>query len=276
MAYNPPEDAKEILSSITVGYYYQEGTYTLLSSYIESLAQRKNIELTFESSRITIIVKKNSSKTSSKTNKTPEEILNEASYIALKIASEVAQCSAPSSWNLLSYSGKVSTGKKYVKYTRIGRGIFSAFVTYENENKTYYLSLKLKVSCYRNVLVLKKPVFYGQTVYPDDLEYKRVDILQIISTPASTEDAYYSKARKTLKVGEILTLDSIKRKPDVIKGEILIAFVELPGIYITVMVEALQEGYIGDTIRVKNLTSGKILKGVLLKDKRVKVLEVER
>jgi len=273
---NPSKDLEGILSSIVVGYYYQEGTYTILSSYIENLAKRKGLQLTFESSKITIKVKKAATNVVLKSQEIPKDVLNEASYVAFKIASEVALCSTPSSWSILSYSGKISEGKKKVRYIKIGKGIFSAFISYENEKERSFLSLKLKVMCYKTVLVLKKPVFYGETIYPDDLEFKKIDVLEILGTPASTQDAYYSKAKKTLKIGEILTLDSIKRKPDAVKGEILVAYAALPGIYVTVMVEALQDGYIGDTIRVKNLTSGKILKGVLQKDKRVKILEVER
>ena len=273
---NPPEDVKSVLFSIVIGYYYQEGTYTILSSYIENLAKRKNLSLTFESSTITLKVKKTSKGNYTENQRIPDNILNEASYVAFKIASEVALCSTPSSWNILSYSGKVSEGKRKIRYTRIGKGIFSVFIIYENVKKRSFLSLKLKIMCYKNVLILKRPIFYGETIYPDDLELKKIDVMEILETPASTRDAYYSKAKRTLKVGDVLTLDSIKRKPDISKGEILIAYAALPGIYVTVMVEALQDGYIGDTIRVKNLTSGKIIKGILLRDKRVKILEVER
>jgi len=273
---NPPKNTEKVLSSIVLGYYYQEGTYTILSSYIESLAKRKGLNLTFESSRVTLKVKNFSKSNITGNQGIPEDISREASYIAFKIASEVVLCSSPSSWSILSYSGETCTGKKKVRYTKIGRGVFSAFITYECERKLSFLSLKLKVKCYRDVLVLKKPVFYGKTIYPDDLKFEKVDVLELLGTPASTQDAYYSKARRTLKAGEVLTLDSIRRKPDVLKGEILVAYASLPGIYVTVMVEALQDCYIGDTIRVKNLTSGKILKGVLQEDKRVKILEVKR
>lgn len=126
------------------------------------------------------------------------------------------------------------------------------------------------------VLVVKKLVRYGEKIRPQDVETKIIDVLTLYETPASSEDAIYAPAVKTLRPGDIVTLSSIKRKPDVVKGQVIIAYVTLPGIHISALVEALEDGYIGDTIRVRNISSGKILKGVLEKGPVLKILEVER
>ncbi len=263
----------QTLLSITLAYL-PEGSLTLLPSYIENLAARKGVSVTFESSSVTIIAEK-AKESIKKVSEIPQEVLNQASGVALKIAKKFASCTAPSTWTLLSWSGEVGNEAEEININRIGKGIFSAFLKFSGES-TKYLWLKLQVSCMKPVLVVKKLVRYGEKIRPQDVETKIIDVLTLYETPASSEDAIYAPAVKTLRPGDIVTLSSIKRKPDVVKGQVIIAYVTLPGIHISALVEALEDGYIGDTIRVRNISSGKILKGVLEKGPVLKILEVER
>ncbi len=267
-----PSASEEVLKSIVVAYL-PEGTHTLYSSYVKSLAKRKGIDLTFESSMITVRVIKKEEKVSIKTF--PQNVLNLASEIALYVSTDTGLCTKPSTWNLLWYNGDYNGESYDITYTKLGNNVFSVFLRLHS-NPLKFLTLRLSVSCYREVLVLNRNLRHGETIYPDYVEFVERDVFMINGTPAGTEEVYYAKARNFLKKGEVLTLEKIKRRPDVVKGQLLIAYVKLPGIYITTMVEALEDGWIGDTIRVKNISSGKIIEGVVEEGPVLKVLEVER
>ena len=253
------------LKSITIAYMYQ-GSQTFLSNYIGNLAKRRGIDVTFESSFVTVSVVKE------KGPGDTSDVVEEASEAALFVATSTGVCEAPSTWSLLFYSGEVSGGEKTYKVHRIGKGIFSVFVRYQSGK---FLYMKLKVSCLGKIPVLKRSVSAGEIIRPEWVDFKYGDVLALQGTPASTSDVFYAKARFFMRAGEVLTLEKIRRKPDVLKGQILIAYVRLPGIYVTTLVRALEDGYVGDTIRVKNIESGKIIKGTVEEGPVVRVLEVK-
>ena len=266
----------DVLSSITIAYL-PEGSLTLLPAYIQSLASRKGITLTFESSEVTLTARKNSS-SDEELYGADQTILSVASEVATTIASKTARCTPPSSWTLLSWTGKKLEKLEKISFSRIGKGLFSAFLVYKDKSgeKISYLTLKMRISCEKPVLIAKKLVRYGEKLRPEDVEIKNIDVMQILGTPASTEDAYYAPVLRTLRPGEVVTLEKIRRKPDVLKGQILLAYVVLPGVHVSTMVEAIEDGYIGDVLRVKNLSSGKILRGIVEEGPVIRILEVER
>jgi flagella basal body P-ring formation protein FlgA len=78
-------------------------------------------------------------------------------------------------------------------------------------------------------------------------------------------------ARRTLLPGRPIPVNAVKEPPVVTRGAPVQLVVQQPGLTITAAAVPLQDGGIGDAIRVRNLDSGIILTGVVAADGTVRV-----
>ncbi len=257
-----------LLKSIILAYV-PEGTYTLSASYIENMAKRKNLETSFESSVITIYATSSVLELSG-VDENDLEILEFASTVFASITEEY-ECLESATFQLLQTSGSID-GTPTFEYKNLGMGKFSVFA--KDEDK--YLYMMMDVKCPKEVLVAKKLIKFGDVIKPDFLKEATKNVFEILGTPASTSDAFYSKALRMFKPGDVIVQEGIKRKPDVVKGQLLLAYVNLPGLHISAIVRSLQDAYIGEVVRAENISSGKIVMGVLEEGPVLKVMEVER
>ena len=257
-----------LLKSITLAYV-PEGTYTLSASYIENMAKRKDVETSFESSIVTIYAT-DSAMAKLQPDESDQEILNLASTVFASITEEY-ECLDSATFQVIQTSGSID-GTPTFEYKSLGMGKFSVFA--KDDGK--YLYMMMDVKCPKVVLVSKKLIKFGETIKPDFLEEATKDVFEILGTPASTSDAFYSKAMRMFRPGDVITQEGIKRRPDVVKGQLLLAYIDLPGLHISTIVRSLQDAYIGEVIRAENISSGKIVMGVLEEGPVLKVMEVER
>ncbi len=257
-----------ILKSITLAYV-PEGTYTISASYVENMAKRKGIEVEFDSSVITVFADKSSSKLS-KTPKIDPEVLDLASTVFASVTNEY-ECLEDATFQIVQVSGSVD-GTPTFEYNNLGSGKFSVLA----KSSGKYLYMMMNVRCPRKVLVSKKLLKFGEIIKPEFLEKSTMDLFKIHGTPASTSDAFYAKAMKMFKPGDVIVQEGIKRKPDVVRGQLLLAYVELPGIKISAIVQSLQDAYIGEVVRAENTSSGNIVVGLLEEGPVLKVMEVEQ
>ena len=257
-----------ILKSITLAYV-PEGTYTLSASYVENMAKRKDLEVSFESSVITIYATSSLPK-ENQGSELNQEVLDLASTVFASITEE-NECLDSATFQVLQTSGSLD-GTPTFEYKNLGMGKFSVLA----KSGDRYLYMMMDVKCPKEVLITKKLLKFGDVIKPEFLEEATKDVFEILGTPASTSDAFYSKAMRMFKPGDVIVQEGIKRKPDVVKGQLLLAYVDLPGLHISTVVRSLQDAYVGEVVRAENISSGKIVMGVLEEGPVLKVMEVER
>ena len=85
------------------------------------------------------------------------------------------------------------------------------------------------------------------------------------------EDLVGRKLKKNLKMGQILHLRHLYEKFEINSGDFLSIVSNIGNASVTVSGEAQDSGNLGDLIKVKNLRSGKIIKGYIKKNKIIKV-----
>ena len=85
------------------------------------------------------------------------------------------------------------------------------------------------------------------------------------------EDLVGRKLKKNLKMGQILHLRHLYEKFEINSGDFLSIVSNIGNASVTVSGEAQNSGNLGDLIKVKNLRSGKIIKGYIKKNKIIKV-----
>lgn len=84
------------------------------------------------------------------------------------------------------------------------------------------------------------------------------------SVSVSEEELQSSSARSFIKQGQIITPQKIKPKIIVFKGEIVEVSMQIEGVSIQARMEAMQNGSLGEMIKVRNMESKKVIKALVV------------
>ena len=130
---------------------------------------------------------------------------------------------------------------------------------------------KIKINRIFKVLRLKKSLEKNTIIESDDIE------LVVLSN--SSQNSFFShknelvgrKLKKNLKMGQILHPRHFFEKFDINNGDIISIVSNIGNASVTVSGEAQNSGNLNDLIEVKNLKSGKVIKGYIKKNKIIKV-----
>lgn len=125
---------------------------------------------------------------------------------------------------------------------------------------------------YKNVVTAAQDIRYGQKLTRDYLKTKRLDVYAT-STFYSTsiDDCIGKMSIWSFRRGQVISLAGLKSPPDVVVGQVLIAYVSYPSMTITTFVRAMQNGNIGQVISIRNVENGYMLYGMVEKGPKIRV-----
>lgn len=132
-------------------------------------------------------------------------------------------------------------------------------------------SLAVRLSWSRPAVVAARPVERGKVLDRDDVTVQSVRILRSTPLASAVEDVLGTVARRNLSAGEPIALNLFSSAPIIQRGDPVIISVRKAGFRIEVRGEALDAGCLGDTIRVRNLQSRKVIQAVATAPGRVEV-----
>ena len=117
----------------------------------------------------------------------------------------------------------------------------------------------------RKVVVAKQLLRSGTTVQPDMLEEQEVPAQGVdLQAVTSVKDLENGEMVRDMQAGLPLRSHDVRRAILVKQGQVVILTVgQSSGFAITARVEALQDGRMGEQIRLKNPESGRLLSGVV-------------
>lgn len=118
--------------------------------------------------------------------------------------------------------------------------------------------VKARVSA--QVLVMSEDVPAGQTIATEQLRLERRDVSATPDAISDTEAAVGRTGRSTLHTGQMLAKRLLLAPLWVQRGQSVGIQASHAGIVVTVPGEALEAGREGDTIRVRNTRSGKVIR----------------
>ena len=120
----------------------------------------------------------------------------------------------------------------------------------------------VKARIWRDVWVAGSSVRRGQLAADADLSTERRDLLGMRDaiTDIDTGNPYLEMA-ETLRAGMPLTSRSFRLRPIIRRGQVLDAVIREGAMLLSVKVEALEDGLPGQTVRVRNLTSKREIRG---------------
>ncbi|HEY3304560.1 MAG TPA: flagellar basal body P-ring formation chaperone FlgA [Candidatus Binatia bacterium] len=132
--------------------------------------------------------------------------------------------------------------------------------------------VRTEIKVHDNVVVSARPLARRQVIGSEDV---RLDWREISSSNprplTKIEDAIGKQVARATNANEVLT-SSLAEPPQVVRhgGPVLLIY-ETERLRVEAVGEALQAGKVGDVIRVKNPASGKLLQGVVIDGRTVKV-----
>ncbi|MEC7226821.1 MAG: flagellar basal body P-ring formation chaperone FlgA [Candidatus Latescibacterota bacterium] len=134
------------------------------------------------------------------------------------------------------------------------------------------MSVTADVRIWRPVVVASHMIKRGEEMAMVGCELAERDVTKV-------RGAYYSdiqvlegmQARRTLSMGDIITDGHIEKIPIVRRGDAIRLVARAGRMNMSAAGEAMQNGGVGDRIRVKNSDSGKIVYGHILEDGAIQV-----
>lgn len=137
------------------------------------------------------------------------------------------------------------------------------------DENTWQVYVFIKQAVLVDIVIAAKGISKGQKIHKDDVSIKQVakhlarsnqftDINQLIG----------GRSKRNVRVGQPINYNHIC---NVCKGDRITIIAELKGMAVKTLGEALQDGQIGDNIRVKNVKSGKTIQAQVTSYSTVKV-----
>jgi len=123
----------------------------------------------------------------------------------------------------------------------------------ENDRMLVRIPVSLKVRAFGKVAVMNKDVRQGELLSPDDFSLIEREITRKNSNPVRTaEEAAHKKLKRSVKAGQILTLDHLEIPPLIERGDEITLVVQYKSIRVSCQGKAWEKGHLGDRIMVRN------------------------
>ncbi|AJQ25935.1 flagellar basal body P-ring formation chaperone FlgA [Pelosinus fermentans] len=135
------------------------------------------------------------------------------------------------------------------------------------------VGLRFKVNLYRLVTVAARQVNAREIFTEDDLRYERMDTGQIAAGFITDKNKLLGlMARRLITPGMVIS-DSMVNKPVIVKrGNMVTLTAFIGNIEVIASGQAMQDGYENQLIRIKNVSSNKIVLGKVIDEDKVQVV----
>ena len=132
--------------------------------------------------------------------------------------------------------------------------------------------IKSEIKVFDEVVVSSYPLAHHEPVRAKDVRLERRDISLLSARPFTRiEDVADQQASRAIEVNEILTQKSVDRPTVVRRGSPIILVYESGALRVETPGLAEEGGKLGELIQVKNPTSGKLLRGVVIDGRTVRI-----
>jgi flagella basal body P-ring formation protein FlgA len=128
-----------------------------------------------------------------------------------------------------------------------------------------------KVRLLSEIPVVKAKVAQGRIIAPGDLTLKSCDISPNPNVYIRLEDCAGKRAKVTLREGSPILPSQVERKPDILKGEMVVIEARVDNLVVRDKGIAMKDGYLNESINVKNVSSGRQVVGTIIAASLVQV-----
>ena len=145
----------------------------------------------------------------------------------------------------------------------------NSWTIYVKTNANTTKQKKLKLSNSNQIIVLNKSIEKGNYIKKNDLIFVKSSKKNIFYS--SKEELIGRKVKQNLKKGQYIQPRHLFKKYSVNEGDPIIIVSKFKNTEVSTGGIAIESGNIGDILEVKNKRSGKIIKGIVRKNKKVNV-----
>lgn len=151
-----------------------------------------------------------------------------------------------------------------------GRGVVGVRCTGSTPWKIY---VPVQVALMEHVVSSRHPLVSGQVLEADDLMLRETDVSQFHKAYfTDIKDVVGLRAKRAIAAGRTLHAGLLNREKLVKRGSQVEIIAGSDGLYVSMKGKALADGGRGDRIRVKNLTSGRVVTGEVTESGVIRVM----
>ena len=265
-----PEDTQKNLASVVLGNAPKKGEKRVFSSPAIAMAFRKH--LTKEQikglklvipSEVVIRVKDRSLK--------KENIKKELSEIwkgyCADCSFKIQMMSLPYIKNISDVEDwSVDAGKEPAK----GNFNLPMYIKMKGQNlKQYWLTGHSRV--YKRVPVLKKAMAHGERFSKKNVHILDKDITFAYDSTPNLKDIYGKQCSQAMRAGAIIWQNRVLREKALTRGEIVKLVIGNELFELSTLGKAESDAYVGDSVRVKNLKTNKVVSGLVVRKGEVRL-----
>lgn len=120
----------------------------------------------------------------------------------------------------------------------------------------------VEIERYAKVVVAARALARRQTIGPDDIRLERKETSSLISGYLDRPEAAIGlQLKRSLSAGQVLTDRVLVQRKLVERGQLVNIISGRPGLSVRMSGEALEDGSLGQRIRIRNRTSRKVVEG---------------
>jgi len=155
------------------------------------------------------------------------------------------------------------------------RGLMSFKVTaFRQGQELTSDQIRVKISYFQEVLVTTDRIGRRDNITPDKITLKRMEITSLTDRPLTSEDNLSGIwALKRIKKGQILTTSLIEMIPPILNGQGVSIHYNSGPLEISARGTAMEDGHIGEKIRIKNNQSRKTIVCTVIDDESVQIID---
>lgn len=266
---NISPELKTKLDTIVIGDAPKEGEIRRFSSYAISEIIRYNLRNDLP--QIALKIPSEVKVSRKGTNLTPDEV---KSKLVSWVESTCAPCEVQVSALRVQDTGKLGPSYTWsISNTQIiPRGNFNISIDLYKDNnfaKKIFVQGNLRIS--KEVPIVKRNLQIGERVQRDDVSFEKQDITFSRDVIPASEELYGSEIAGNISPGQIIWKRNLKRKMALTRGAPVQVTVQNQGWRIHLTGISQDSGYVGDTVKVLNPATKKIIVGVVKEDGLVEV-----
>ncbi len=132
--------------------------------------------------------------------------------------------------------------------------------------------VQVTINQFRDVVVVNRPILKGELIGAADLTLERKELSRAAGQYLQQlEAAVGQRAKVALKPGTLVTLRMLQLPHLVARGERVVILAHAGGIDVRMTGEALADGALGASIKVRNLSSSRVVEGEVVEKGVVRV-----
>jgi flagella basal body P-ring formation protein FlgA len=133
--------------------------------------------------------------------------------------------------------------------------------------------VRVKIEYYQDVMVTTDRIRRHQPVTPDKVTIKRMETTSLTVRPLTLDDNISGMwAKRDIRKNQIVSSSLIEKIPAVQTGQGVAILYKTAGLEITARGAAMENGHVGEKIKVQNNQSNKVISCVVLNNEIVQVI----